>query len=64
MSYCHEKWCFERRIVRAATRKRNPSGIGMRRPGPAETPLSNEEIFFGVARGLIKIPPLASRGVA
>lgn len=58
MSRANEAWVFRRRVVRAATGKRRPDGVGMRRPEHRETPLSADEIFFGAARGLIALPPL------
>ena len=56
MTRRNESWQLRRNIVRAATRKTNPAGVGARRPLPGETPLSPDEIWFGAARGLVKIP--------
>ncbi len=55
----NEAWVFRRRVIRAATGKRRPDGVGMRRPEHRETPLSDDEIFFGAARGLIKLAPFS-----
>lgn len=56
MARRNESWQLRRKIVRAATRKTNAPGLGMRRPLPGETPLSADEIYFGAARGLVKLP--------
>jgi len=61
MTRRNEAWQLRRSIVRAATRKTNALGIGMRRPLPGETPLSPDEISFGAARGIVKLPPLPWR---
>lgn len=57
MTRRNEAWQLRRNIVRAATRKTNAPGVGMRRPLPGETPLSAAEISFGAARGFVKLPP-------
>jgi len=59
MNRANEPWHFRRRIVQACLRKSGPAGHGMRRPEPSETPLSNDEIFFGACRGIIRVPPLS-----
>lgn len=56
MTRRNESWQLRRNIVRAATRKTNPPGVGMRRPLPGETPLSADEIWFGAARGFVRLP--------
>lgn len=57
MTRRNEAWQLRRNIVRAATRKTNAPGLGVRRPLPGETPLSADEIWFAAAHGLVKLPP-------
>lgn len=61
MTRRNEAWQLRRNIVRAATRKTNAPDVGVRRALPGETSLSPDEIAFGAARGLVKLPPLAWR---
>lgn len=58
MTLHNKEWKFRRMVVDAATRKRRPDDVGLRRPAHKETPLSNAEIFYGVQHGLISLPPL------
>ncbi|MCY1246621.1 hypothetical protein D9M72_598730 [compost metagenome] len=60
MNRANEPWYFRRRVVQACLRKTAPNGHGVRRPERTETPLSNEEIFFGACHGIIRVPPLAA----
>lgn len=60
MTVHKKEWMFRRMVIRAATRKLRPEGVGVRRADHQETPLSNDEIFIGVKYGFISISPFVS----